>query len=470
MKLAALLLLVPAAAHANTYDIHLGDDLYGTLQTLAPGDIVTIHFGSYTAPGPVQLVLAGQATNQIIIRGAPGEMMPVLIGSATQPTLSISGTYFQLLGLEFTSGSDGLQLGTTSNAIIDGCVLNALGDAGIACSDCSHVTLTNTEILDTGHAGAGAAVSFSGHDSIIAHDFIHDTGGTRGDGIAIAAGSYANEIRDNVLVRTKGSGITLDVGAIGQLVNIVDGNAVLHAGGDGILFVGQATVRNNIAIASTANGIESAPIASAMPHDLTVIHNTVVGAATCFAASGWATTTNQIVANNALYCGGTTAIELLGGAPAATLSRNIGLGAFTLPAGFRLGADLATDLGRMTDDDVYPPTGSSLIDVADPAYTDSVDFNGFTRDVRPDVGAYEHLTDENPGWIVGEGFKQFLPQPIDQEVFFPSGPPDDGGGGFGFFDAGFTNQPSGGCGCRSSDPGGATLFALLLLVRRRRAR
>lgn len=57
----------------------------------------------------------------------------------------------------------------------------------------------------------------------------------------------------------------------------------------------------------------------------------------------------------------------------------------------------------------YPAIGSELIDSADAegaAYIPTDDFNHSTRDGEfPDVGAYEVVATNNPGWVISEGFK-----------------------------------------------------------------
>ncbi len=449
------------------FDIHPTDDLFARLHTLQAGDEVVVHAGTYTTPGLVNVTWPGTATAPILIHAAAGEHV-VIQGAMNQNVLDVAGSYFTLAGFEITGGSHGIRLGATDHATLEDLVLHGLGDVGISCNrpgqECAHLTIRHNEIYATGGAGTGEGMYLGGNDatnifrdSVIERNFIHDLGGDQGDGIEVKTGASGVIVRDNVIVRAKYPAITMYGFAGAGTPNVVERNFVWTTADNGIQIVGQVIVRNNIILGAGANGIQSKASQGQTPHDLVIAHNTIVGAAgPCLKANDWASATNQVVANNALYCGGGTAIDLNGGAPSAMLFNNIGLGTSNAASGFGAGGTLAADLGTATK--VYPPAGSMLINAGDPTHGATDDFNGTVRgDGMPDVGAYEHTTDTNPGWDPGEGFKSETPVTPDGEVPNPS---DD------------LAQPVGsgsGC-CDARAPGSSLWLAGLVVIALRRRR
>ncbi len=472
MRVGLLLLALSSPAFAGTYDIHAGDDLFGRLSMLQAGDTVTVHAGTYTTPGFYQVTWTGTQAQPIVIQAAPGDHVTIM-GDPSQNVININGSYFTLDGFEITGGSHGLRLMAVDHATLSNLTLHGLGDVGISCNfepdNCDSVTIRHNEIFDTGHAGTGEGMYLGCNDaaclftnSIVEDNYVHDLGGMQGDGIEIKTGAYGNVVRDNVIVRSQYPGITMYGFAGSGAPNIVERNLVWHTTLDnGIQVVGQIIVRNNIVIDAAANGIQSKPSQNFTPHDVTIINNTIVSAAAvCLKTNNWSTETNQIVANNAIYCDGGAAVDINGGAaPGAIFAANIGLGTSDAPAGFAAGTTVAADLGDPTTGKVYPPLGSPLIDAGDPAHAAIDDFNGTPRDSKPDVGAYEHTTPTNPGWIVGEGFK--TPPPLM----------GGDGGTTGGDDAGGSSHPGhSGCGCQTNDPGSLAALAAVLAGYLRRPR
>ncbi|MEO8548791.1 MAG: right-handed parallel beta-helix repeat-containing protein [Kofleriaceae bacterium] len=460
----------------GAYDIHAGDDLYARLKMLQAGDTVTVHDGTYTTPGFYEVTWAGTSAAPIVIQAAPGEH-PVLQGQADQNVINITGAYFTLDGFEIRGGSHGLRLRTVSNSAIKNNKLHDLGDVGISCNfeeNCDTLEIRHNEIYDTGHAGTGEGMYLGCNDgschlanSIVANNYVHDMGGSQGDGIEIKTSSYNNLVIDNVVVRSNYPGITM-YGFLGNHPpNVVTRNLVWHAKADnGIQVAGQIIVTNNVVIDSAANGIQSKATAGITTSDVTIAFNTIVGAgAACLKTNDWGAGTNQILANNAAYCDGRTAIDVNGGAGAgAVLVGNRGLGSSQPTAALTVAGSVAADFLAAVAGNTYPAAGSPLIDHADAAATVMEDFNGTVRTAPLDVGAYEVTTATNPGWIPTEGFKDPLPvNPGDNSAIggddTPVSDPDNGGGG-------------GCCQTGSSAPSGPALLAgvvaLSLGLRRRR--
>lgn len=469
VALACAIVCAPTLAAAQTYDIQPTDNLFARLAMLQPGDLVLVHAGTYTTPGLVNVTWTGTATAPIVVRAAAGEHV-VIQGAMNQNVLDIAGSYFTLAGFEITGGSHGVRLGAADHAVLENLTLHGLGDVGISCNrpgqECSHLTIRHNEIYATGIAGTGEGMYLGGNDatnifrdSIVDNNYIHDLGGDQGDGIEVKTGASGVVVRDNVIIRAKYPAITMYGYAGTGAPNVVERNFISGTVDNGIQIVGQVIVRNNIILGAGANGIQSKASQGQTPHDLVIAHNTIVSSAgPCIKANDWATANNQLVANNALYCGGGTAIDLNGGAPSAMLFNNIGLGTSNAASGFRQGGTLAADLGTATK--VYPPGGSMLINAGDPTHSALDDFNGTARgDGMPDVGAYERTTDTNPGWDPGEGFKSDTPVTPDTDV---SNPSDD-----------LPTPVGSGSGCCDARTPGSSLWLAGLVVialRRRRRR
>jgi MYXO-CTERM domain-containing protein len=405
-----------ALAHATTYDIHPGDALFTTLQGLAAGDTVVIHAGTYVTPGFLAVTWPGTAAQPIVVKGADGEL-PVIQGDMSQNVLNVKGSYFTIENLEIVGGSHGIRLDASDHGTLRDLKLHGLGDVGISCNfdgiTCDAMTIAHNEIFDTGHSGTGEGMYLGCNDalctfsnSIVEGNYVHDLGGSQGDGIEVKTGAFGNVIRDNVIVRSQYPGITMYGFAGGGAPNVVERNLVWTTQDNGIQIVGQIVVRNNIVIGAAGNGIQSKASQGFSPDGAIVEHNTVWGAgAACFKSNDWATSTGQVLANNAFYCLGGTAIDLNGGAPGATVVGNVVLGGSNAPGGVVMGVSDAADLGAPMAAQVYPPAGSALLGAGDAAHAAMNDFNGTPRSAPFDAGAYQRTSDANPGWMPGEGFK-----------------------------------------------------------------
>jgi len=141
-------------------------------------------------------------------------------GTPTQNVIDIEGSHFALWHLEFRAGSHGLRLGNVDHSSFEDLVLHDLGDVGISCNRpgkvCDAVTIRGSQIYDTGRQGTGEGIYLGCQDGgcvfkhgVVERNFVHDTGGTQGDGIEVKPGSFGNTVRDNVIHRTKYPGITV---------------------------------------------------------------------------------------------------------------------------------------------------------------------------------------------------------------------------------------------------------------------
>lgn len=453
-------LLAPGLARAEIYEINPGDNLFARLAMLQAGDEVIVHAGTYTTTGPVAVTWAGTEARPIVVRAAPGAR-PVIAGIPSQNVLDLGGSYFTLRGFEIRGGSHGVRLAASDHATLEDLVLHDLGDVGISCNrpgqNCAFMTIRRNEIYDTGKAATGegmylgcAAAACTFRDSLVEGNYVHDLGGSQGDGIEVKTGASNVTVRDNVIVRSKYPGITMYGYAGGGPPNVVERNLVWTTGDNGIQIVGQVRVRNNIVLGAAANGIHSKASDGHQPIDLEIISNTVVDAGVaCLKANDWATAVNQVVANNALYCEASAAIDLNGGAPSARLVANVGRGTTNAPMGYAPGRSLAEDLTQPGAGDVYPRAGSPLDNAGNGSLAPSLDFDGCPRrGALSEVGAYERTDLDARVWAVAEAFKP----PAN------CGEPPGGGSGSG---GGDTTEPPGDGGCCGAGGGSAAASGLL---------
>lgn len=406
-----------SSARAETYEIRPGDDLWARLSSLREGDEVVVHAGDYAQRARFEATWAGTEARPIVVRAAEGEARPVLSRDGSQNILNLHGSHFTLRGFELTGGSHGVRMSDVHHAVFEDLLVHDTGDVGISCNlggmSCDHVTIRGSEIHHTQGTGEGmylgcngAACSFS--DSIVERNYVHDLGGSQGDGIEIKQGSWGNVVRDNVVLRANYPGITLYSfePMAGRTPNVIERNLVWGTMDNGIQVTGRAIVRNNVVGGAAASGIASQPNMDT-PTDVQIVFNTVVGAGdACIRASSWDVGSGFVIANNAVYCEGARALRVVG-ASSAVVVGNVGLGAVEgVSGGFTTGAGLAADLGSMTTmARVYPPAGSALLDAADARERASDDFDGRARGGALDVGAYERDASGAPAWLAVEGFK-----------------------------------------------------------------
>jgi hypothetical protein len=393
------------------YDIHEGDDLWGTLAALAPGDEVVVHEGVYstnTGSWYKEVVLNGTAEAPIVVRAAEGETV-VIEGdpAGSQNIVNLSGSHYTWKGFEMRYGSHGLRVGASSYGTLEDLHVHDTGDVGISMNRTGetydHMLVRGVHVHDTHGTGEcfylgcnddGCQVS----DSVFEFNWCHDTlTSEQGDGIELKTGSYGNVIRHNVIHDVKYPGITMYASA-GRAPNVVTGNVVWNTGDNGIQLVGDATVTNNVVFAAGAYGIYAKPSQGWSPANLTVAHNTVVST-NCLRAEDLAGA-GLVFRDNALFCGSGYAIRASLGLGAASFTNNVIEGASDASS------QVEATIAELTDPaglDARPVDGSALIDAASGGVEE--DFDCLPRDDgAPDVGAYEWR--EQRGWIVQEGFKE----------------------------------------------------------------
>jgi parallel beta-helix repeat protein len=407
--------MVPAWAAQQ--ELVPGSSFEAAVESLAPGDTLTVHAGTYDGTGRISVTVPGTAAQPVLVRGAAGEARPLITrpaGSTAQNTINIEGASFlTLAGLEISGNGDGISLSLNPHHItIEDCDVHNV-DVGINFrSSMHHVTVRRTHIHDTGvggYTGEGLYVgcndgSCAVSESVFENNWIHDTlQASQGDGIEIKLGSWGNLVRDNVIYNTKYPGILL-YGTAGNARNVVERNVLWNCADSGIQAAADAVIRNNLILESPGNGFNSQDHNGVTPNRIEFVNNTLVGGAPVLRLSNWANKQGMILANNAIYSSGGYSVGSLTG---VVVTGNVAYPATTaLPStGVVAGYGTSIDFVNATAKDVYPTSNSKLIDAGNAVYAPADDFNGTARSGVPEAGAYTWTQSANPGWGVAPGFK-----------------------------------------------------------------
>jgi parallel beta-helix repeat protein len=406
------------SASAATIEISPPESFENAVESLLPGDTLTVHAGTYSESGRISIGVHGTASAPVLIRGASGESSPLITRPSTstpQNTLNLEGaTYLTIQGLEISGNGDGIELTTGSRyiTIADNHIHHI--DVGVNFrGTMDHITVRHNHIHNTGNDGGTGEGMYVGcnnatcavSESLIEENWIHDSfGASQGDGIEIKSGSHSNIIRDNVVYNTNYPCIIL-YGTSGNPRNLVEGNVLWNCGDSGIQCAADAVIRNNIILSSPGNGFNSQDHQGVTPNNLEFVHNTIVGGDPCLRLMNWGNKSGMVFANNAVYCeGGSNYVESMTG---VTVTGNVVVPSVSsLPSsGFIVGRSAAQDFVDAVNRDVYPTSDSRLIDAASPSFVTAADFNGSPRSGLPDAGAYTWTGPFNPGWLPGPGFK-----------------------------------------------------------------
>jgi hypothetical protein len=180
--------------------------------------------------------------------------------------------------------------------------------------------------------------------------------------------------------------------------------------GEGVQVVSDAIIRNNIILNSDV-GITAAPH-SQVPQmsNVTLVNNTIVNNTECLYIR-WSGASNMTLANNAVYCPGTTAVNASGiSGTGITVRSNYVEGSLSGAsidgARFLSGGSVSSTFQDAQNLDLWPSPTSVLVGNAEASLAPNLDFNETLRTPPYDVGAYE--TEgmlANSGWKVVPGFK-----------------------------------------------------------------
>jgi hypothetical protein len=428
-----------AVAFPATLEIFSGDSFESAVENLQPGDILTVHGGTYSSAGRISITVVGTGSVPVLIQAATGETPLITRPDANQNVINIEGSaaYLTIRGLEIVGGADGINLsGQNHHVTIEDNHIHDVGEVGLNFrNNAHHLLIRRNHIHHTHDTAEGMYIGCNNstcvvRDSVFENNWVHDTGmgpgDTQGDGIELKQGSYNNIIRDNVIYNTHWPCI-LVYGTDGNSQNIVEGNAMWDCGDAGIQVQGEAIVRNNI-ILNTTPGIGDGLISQNHQSSVTnlqIIHNTIIGNASdgCLVLRNWSGQANMVLANNASYCQGGQAINFVGGSSGVNVSANVVVGGVSgVSNGTLNGQSLSQDFIDAPGRNLWPTAVSSMASVADTLFSTTHDFNGTLRSSPLDVGAYEvESFTGNPGWLIQPGFKPPPPSVVIDTT--PPAPP-----------------------------------------------
>jgi hypothetical protein len=140
---------VPISAHAAQRDLYPGSSFEVAVESLAPGDTLTVHAGTYDDTGRISITVPGTAAQPALVRGASGVARPLITRRPGRPrrTRSTSkASYLTISGLEVTgNGRDQYEPGP-HHITIEDCEIHHV-DVGINLpSSMHHVTVRRNHV------------------------------------------------------------------------------------------------------------------------------------------------------------------------------------------------------------------------------------------------------------------------------------------------------------------------------------
>ena len=419
-----------ATALAVETEIGPGDDLEVAVAALQPGDVLVLRGGDYVFNENITLRATGTPAAPIVVRAKAGERALLTQATDRQNVIEVrDSAHLILRDLTITGGSHGIRLINSDDLTIENCEIFETGDVALSANSggtYERLKILRNHIHHTNGTGEGMYLGCNNDgcriaDSLIEGNYVHDTNRpsvAQGDGIEIKEGSYGNIVRDNVIHDTNYPGI-LTYSTVGNgPPNIIERNVIWNSNDNTMQVAADAIIRNNIILGNVAFQLHQA----GTPSNLQFVHNTVInpGAGiTIRNVSG-----PVVIANNAIYSGGTAINLISGDVGQVRFAGNVGVGGVSSNVtGFENGNGIGSDFVNASyagapPIDVYPSSGSALLGAGDAQYSAQDDFNGLPRSGPVDAGAYGFSTAANPGWAIAEGFK---PQPGQTRPNPPTG-------------------------------------------------
>ena len=348
----------------------------------------------------------------------------------------VDSSWLQLQGLQlrgddgWTNPEDrftGLEIADSADILVSGCRLGQTGDTALDISgDSARITVEDTEIhdvldgsgVDIGCGDGGCSVT----ELALTRLWVHDLLGVDDSAIALRHGTQGATLTDLVVHDSAGPGIYLGSTDGGE-ANVLEGSAIWGTVKEGIRVQGAARVRNDLVFLTGEQGIKVDDPGRGAFRDVVLAFNTVVDTAE------WAVemedqlgTSGMVLSGNALcnplglgvYLDATQpdSSEDTGFVPEhqVWVQGNVVCGYVEGVTAEELTAGQGwQDYLDVPGWDLYPNSDGALLGSGSQgaeAWVPDVDFNGQPRDPDgPDAGAYEWSGSENPGWAVGEGFK-----------------------------------------------------------------
>lgn len=422
-----LVFLLQEITFATTYYASTPNEIQSYTNILQAGDTLIVQAGTYNMNWNIS-DRYGTSDNWIVIRAINNDA--IINGIAYNNVINIYNChYVELNGFEITnsyaaSGIDGIKVKTTSDHILmENLKIHDITGIGIGANSpgqsYTYFTVRHCHIYST--SGNGTTAMYFGahsgqvpvHHCLIELNWIHNF---QRKGIQFKRGTYQNIIRDNVIYNCGEAGIVLyktdQTSSTDN--NIIRGNAIWNTP-EGIFAIGQTNIDNNV-IFNCDYGIQVRNYGNWGMNDLYIRNNTIYRCnVTCLCLSNWNIATGTMVAiNNACYQNLLTesAIQAPNGIGPGIVSHNYHYGQSQVN-GSTLGNPPPQEFINPSISpgvvNLYLKNNATLRDAGTSAHgVPTDDFNGVTRPVGAsyDVGAYEWIGDNNPGWQIDEEFKQ----------------------------------------------------------------
>lgn len=425
-------------AHAVEITVEPDDDVAALTTSLGSGDVITFTQGTFDLPDTLQWSWIGSSDRPVTLKAADGQEAVLRLETGWQIVDLSASEHVLFSGLIFEGGDTwedetygGVRIADSSNITFENCTIRNVTGTGLRIDgNASNITITGNQIERVGDASAiyvGCSdASCWMQDAIIAENLIHDIRGDSSFGIYLSHGTQNTEVRDNVLYNLGYAGVYLgstEYGTSNQLL----GNAIWQTDDTAVFVEGAAQVHNNLLFNLGGAGVWVRPNGRIEQSDVVISHNTIANTGGWgLVLEDWLEAPNMVLANNAIanptglgleYSQGYTYPPDTGAPPPTTnfmAANHItglveGIDFIEHPDWIVPGQGFA-DFVDVENWDFYPSASSALRDAGDTsgeAAVPGADFNGVQRAGPPDVGAYEWVTDGNPGWTVREGFKEF---------------------------------------------------------------
>jgi len=245
LLLAALLLALPATAHARTFEISSAAALTTAAGQAQAGDVLRLAAGTYR--GTLRPLTSGTAANPIrLVASGPGVVLDG--GGAANAVKLIGVRSWRLEGVTITGGvNQGVWIEGTQDVQLRGVTVTGNAGAGVQLRNAQGTTVADGTVSDNGSAGVMEDAGSRG--TRIAGNRIERNGvagGTyNGDGIQL--GGTGATVIGNALVGNGGAGLYehgVYTGASSSGWTIA-ANAISASGGANIKASGTGVVRDN---------------------------------------------------------------------------------------------------------------------------------------------------------------------------------------------------------------------------------
>lgn len=421
--LIAVALTLAAGASAEVFEIFptgettsCSEEFENVANSLQPGDELILNDGEYWQSCRRGITVQGTEANPIVIRAADGAT-PILTrppDDRNDNNIEISGQWFTMRGLVFRGGSVGVRFngGTHHITFEDNEVFNTSNNAiNMNSGDTDSFIIRNNHLHDTGVVGSnteGEGLYIGCHSGncvasnhLIENNYIHhlratSTGGN--DGIELKYRSHSNIVRGNLIHDTtigQAYPCIFSYGG-GPAPNIIENNVVYNCG-SAILVTADTIVRNNVIMTSNNLGIQArTQNPSPVVQNVSIVNNTIFGTFPTCVQLRWASASNVVFANNAIYCPSSRAVDA-SGIGNALAKANYVSGSLTGVSidndAFFAAPDASSAFEDVASENFRLQTGTALIDAGDGTVPDlpSTDHAGDARVIGGgiDVGAFE---------------------------------------------------------------------------------